>query len=456
MGQRYAMVDGKIGPLTYNAARYGLSSILLLLFRPVMLHYSLGTTMKEYEEKGEEKDALQTNRAGDEVENNTEDTKVESDTPTSIFANNMLMWVAIAALSNYGGSILQQISLQTVTASKAGFISGSYVVVIPFVEWLFPYFHHGKLSLKVWLGALFCFIGIFFISGCTGFDTCFSSSKSWGEIYLLISVLFWVISILSADMASKRVDCLVLTIGEFMCVTVLTAITAMVFEPASPAQVVHVLVTNAGPIVLVAFTEAIAYFISTLGQMYVHPSRAAILYSGGESLSTCFLSFVFLGEYLNRMEMVGSIFLLVSTLISSSASADAELEEEEENEEGEPTPLLRIGSFDSRPREGEAGGHEHPKSRTRGTDGSIDYTHIGSTRHHPNMLIAASSAADPNNIHHHHQNNNNNNNESTSQNTGSYKKTLEMKQYNPLLSQITVPTNAQGKSSSSYGSTDVI
>lgn len=330
VGQRYAMVDGEIGPITYNAARYGISTILLLLLRPLVLRFSINTSMVELSDDLSESAGKRENFLDEDADVKSEESDASVD---DFFANGLLLWISLTAIANFGGSTFQQMSLQTVTASKVGFITGSYVVIIPFVEATIPYFHHGKLTSKVWLGALFCFIGIFLISGCGQLDTCFSESGGWGEIMLLVSVLFWVVSILSADMATKRVDCLILTTGEFMSVTVLATASAVILEPASFSTTCNVLIANAGPILFVAFTEAVAYFLSTLGQMYVHPSRAAILYSGGQALSACVFGYLFLGEHLSHIEILGGFFLLLSTLISSSAAADEEEEEEEERED---------------------------------------------------------------------------------------------------------------------------
>ena len=69
-------------------------------------------------------------------------------------------------------------------------------------------------------------------------------------------------------------------------------------------------------IVFVGFTEATAFVLSALGQMYVAPTRAALLYSL-ESVTTCVLGYIFLDEILSKVEMFGCFLMFIATLISS-------------------------------------------------------------------------------------------------------------------------------------------
>ncbi len=311
VGQRYAMLDGVIGPITFNAARYASSLMLLILFKPILSKYS---TSDEAKIEIDRVDALEKSSG----------TKSRG---------GLWMWILLSGLSNFGGSMFQQYGLMTVSAGKVGFITGSYVVVIPFVEWLLPStLGHtiGCMSLKVWVGAGLCYAGLYLISGCVDSKegSCVDSKAGQGELLVLISVIFWVVNLMTADFASKRVDCLSLTIGEFLFVTIITVICAIVFEPESWVFPMSSIWRIWPIVLLVGFTEASAFLLSTIGQTYVKPSRAAILYSGGEAISACVGGFLFLGEMMTGIEMVGGVLMIVAALISSSSVSDEEEEEE--------------------------------------------------------------------------------------------------------------------------------
>jgi hypothetical protein len=49
-------------------------------------------------------------------------------------------------------------------------------------------------------------IGLFLLSGCAESDVCISGSLGKGEQFVLISVIFWVVSIMVADAAVKQCD----------------------------------------------------------------------------------------------------------------------------------------------------------------------------------------------------------------------------------------------------------
>jgi drug/metabolite transporter (DMT)-like permease len=111
VGQRWAMVktDGQLGPVTFNAARYVASLAFLFVLRPILRKYAI---MDERHATAE--DELYMTRNGGN--------------------RSLIYWVTVAGISNFGGSMLQQYSLVYLDAAKVAFITGSYVVLIPFVE----------------------------------------------------------------------------------------------------------------------------------------------------------------------------------------------------------------------------------------------------------------------------------------------------------------------------------
>lgn len=261
IGQRFAMVNGHIGPVTFNATRYLASLLLLVIIKPILRKYA---TIDE--SATSQDDELYLVRNGGN--------------------RSLLFWIFVAGISNFGGSMLQQYSLVSLDAAKVAFITGSYVVLIPFVEWLLPSFYGhipNCISPRIWIGVIVCVVGLFYISGCSDTNaSCLSndSDQTLATIAVMLSVIFWAVNLMMADLASKQVDCLSLTMGEFVIVIALTTVTAVIVEPSEWVYPYTNILQNWKVIMIVGFFDGFAYFLSTVGQMYVRPSRASILFSG--------------------------------------------------------------------------------------------------------------------------------------------------------------------------------
>jgi drug/metabolite transporter (DMT)-like permease len=109
VGQRWAMIHGSIGPFTFNFSRYVVALLFLFILRPAFREYSMIDNYRTTVE-----DELYLKRNGG--------------------SKSLWFWVVLAGLSNFGGSMLQQYSLVSLDVAKVGFITGGYVVLIPFVE----------------------------------------------------------------------------------------------------------------------------------------------------------------------------------------------------------------------------------------------------------------------------------------------------------------------------------
>jgi hypothetical protein len=70
-----------------------------------------------------------------------------------------------------------------------------------------------------------------------------------------------------ADLASKQVDCLPLTMGEFAVVILLTTIAAVLFEPEEWNYPYTSITSNWKVIIVVGCFDGIAYLFSSIGQM---------------------------------------------------------------------------------------------------------------------------------------------------------------------------------------------
>lgn len=292
IGQKVAMTEG-IGPLTYTACRFIVSTLLLFLFRPViqlLIHSEIDVASRT---------------------ENFESRKV---------TNELYKWASLCGLAAFGGSNLQQIGLGTVTAGKTAFITGMYVIFVPIVEWALPGFGL-QLNWRVWASAAVSMLGMLFLSGDFSMGATVGGVFSTGEIIVFISMLFWVVSIISADVGTKRgVDGVSFTLWEFAVSTILSIILAVIFESKYLIYPFHSILKSWKMILLVGVTEGVSFLFGTLGQMYIAPSRAALIYSL-ESVTAAVGAYFFLGEILSWKEFFGCFLMLSAAVFCSYESS---------------------------------------------------------------------------------------------------------------------------------------
>jgi drug/metabolite transporter (DMT)-like permease len=289
--QRFAMLNG-IGPLTYNACRYT-ASILFLIITKVFLQNFIHT-------------------------------QVETDINTGIIvpkpadvkvASDLWLWGIICGMANFGASTLQQISLVTLSAGKVGFITGTYVVTVPFFELFIPGLG-SQLTIRSWIAATVCLTGLYLLSGCLEAELCLGGAIGNAEVICYISVLFWSASIMGSDIGAKKLDVIDLLLVDFSVCTLCCITAAFLYESETWAYPFDAIRSNWFPIIAVGFSESGAFLLSTLGQMYTAPARSALLLSL-ESVTSCFFGFLFLNEHLTMVECCGCFLMFLSTLITS-------------------------------------------------------------------------------------------------------------------------------------------
>lgn len=79
------------------------------------------------------------------------------------------------------GAVFQQMSMVTISGDKAAFITCSYVVAVPLLEWAIPCIRSDSLSFKSWLAACFSLFGMYLLSGCAEKDNECSSTLTMLE-----------------------------------------------------------------------------------------------------------------------------------------------------------------------------------------------------------------------------------------------------------------------------------
>lgn len=202
----------------------------------------------------------------------------------------------------YAGSTLQQMGLIYTTAGKAGFITGFYMIIVPIIG----IFLGIKIMKNSWIGIGLAVIGLYFLSVNENF------SVNYGDLLEIIGAVFWAVHILAIDHFSKKVDCLKLSCLQFATCSILSLISAFIFEPIAVSNIKEALV----PILYGGLLSVgVAYTLQVVAQKNANPAHAGIIMSM-ESVFGAIGGALILGETMSTRGYLGCLFIIGGIIIS--------------------------------------------------------------------------------------------------------------------------------------------
>jgi drug/metabolite transporter (DMT)-like permease len=210
-------------------------------------------------------------------------------------------FVFIGALL-FAGMAAQQIGLETTTVTNSGFLTGLYVVMVPFISvLLFRQWPHPA----VWPAALAALTGIWLLSGGT------IGALKIGDWLTMLCAFFWALQVIfigrGASSAGRPVT---------LAVTQFAVCTAIAFACAVPLETISLdPVLKAAPEILYAgiFSGGIAFTLQAVGQRYTTAPQAAIFLSS-ESVFAALFGTIFLGERIGAAGFLGCALIFLAIL----------------------------------------------------------------------------------------------------------------------------------------------
>ena len=185
-------------------------------------------------------------------------------------------------------SAAQQIGVAYTTASKAGFITALYVVIVP----LLSIFLNRRPTRQIWFCVLLALVGMY----------------PWE----LACAFLFAVEILVLFHYSSRVDAVRLSRMQFLVVAILsTVLMFLLEEPTAEA------VRLALPAILYAgiFSSGIAYTLQIFGQEDVNPTLASLVMSL-ESVFSALTGWLILGERLTPRELAGCALMFMAIILA--------------------------------------------------------------------------------------------------------------------------------------------
>ena len=200
------------------------------------------------------------------------------------------------------GINLQQTGLIYTTAGNAGFITGLYVLIVPFLGLFFGF----SVSLGVWIGAPLAAVGLYLLSVTEGF------SLAPGDSLILAGAFVWAAQVMTVGLLSPKTDTVLLAFGQSFVCGVLSLIIAIVVEEITMDAVQAAWFEIAfGGIISVG----VGFTLQVAGQKYSQPSHAAIIMQL-EAVFAALSGWYVLNEVMSNRALSGAVLMLLGMLIA--------------------------------------------------------------------------------------------------------------------------------------------
>lgn len=216
------------------------------------------------------------------------------------------MGVGSLLFSHY---IFQTIGLNYTTASKSAFITGTSVVMVPVIAGIlnrkFP-------EMKVMLGAFMALFGLAMmtLNGDAGVNI--------GDALSFVGAIIFALYIIVVGKYTKQVESIGFALVQIFTVGVLSVLTSLVFEtPKMPTTGGTII----GIIILGVVCTSGAFIVQNIAQKYTTASSTALIYAT-EPVFAAIFAYLFVGEILSKVGMLGGLLILLGMLVAETDFID--------------------------------------------------------------------------------------------------------------------------------------
>jgi drug/metabolite transporter (DMT)-like permease len=209
----------------------------------------------------------------------------------------------VAGLFLYTGYFLQTLGLKYTTASKSGFLTGLYIVLVPLIG---AVVYQKVPGLSEWMGVSLATLGM-------GLMTLTSArfEIGAGEALTVGCAFAFAIHMLVLAHYSRRMQTELMALLQIVTCAVISLTTFRFIESAfvrwTPGVLVALLVTS-------VLATAVAFLLQTWGQKYTTATRAALIFSL-EPVFAWLTSYVVEHEVLTGQSLAGAACILAGILL---------------------------------------------------------------------------------------------------------------------------------------------
>ena len=211
------------------------------------------------------------------------------------------------------GYATQTAGLLFTTSSKAGFITGLSVVLVPVFS---LFLLKQKPSRNAIIGIVVATIGLYLL---TMTD---SVSLTIGDGLVFICAIAFALQIIFTGKYSSSYPTLLLTVIQITTVAILSMICAFLFEDWQNTFTSEILLdTNVLTALIITslFATALAFLIQTSVQKYTTPTRVALIFAM-EPVFAAITGFIWAGDRLSISAFAGCLFIFAGMIYSEIPS----------------------------------------------------------------------------------------------------------------------------------------
>ena len=225
---------------------------------------------------------------------------------------------SILGLFYFAGFTAQSLGLNLTTATKSGFITGTFVVFIPILQLIIE-----KRKPK-WFNILSVFlvlVGLILLSSkgenALDFIQQLGSDFNLGDVLTLLCALLFAFQVVYVDVFTKKYDYLPMVFVQLLITGLGGFILSFIFSISSLETFKFTLNTTVVTAILYTaiFASIIATVIQLKFQKFVSPTKAGIIFSIEPIFAAVFAYFL-LSEKISNFGLVGCVLIFIGLIVS--------------------------------------------------------------------------------------------------------------------------------------------
>jgi drug/metabolite transporter (DMT)-like permease len=229
---------------------------------------------------------------------------------------------SILGVFYFSGFITQTIGLNLTTATKSGFITGTFVVFIPILQLVIEKRKPKWFNL---VGVGFVLIGLVMLSSKGNnvfeFFEQIGSDFNLGDLFTLICAMLFAFQVVYVDIFTKKYDYLPMVFTQLL-ITGLGGILISIILSSTGIEMIK-FAANANVISSILYTAIFASIVATIIQLRyqktVSPTKAGIIFSIEPIFAAVFANFL-LSEKISNFGLIGSVLIFVGLIVSEAFS----------------------------------------------------------------------------------------------------------------------------------------
>ncbi|MEO8232152.1 MAG: DMT family transporter [Ignavibacteriota bacterium] len=225
---------------------------------------------------------------------------------------------AILGAFYFSGFAAQTFGLNLTTATKSGFITGTFVIFIPILQWIIA---KRKPKWYNLVSIVFVLFGLIMLSSkgenVVEFIKLIGSDFNFGDLLTLICALLFAFQVVYVDVFTKKYDYLPMVFVQLLITGLGGFILAYIFSITSLEA--FRFTVNFNVIIAILYTSIFASIIATVIQLKyqktVSPTKAGIIFSI-EPIFAAIFAYFLLSENISNFGLAGCVLIFSGLILS--------------------------------------------------------------------------------------------------------------------------------------------